>query len=520
MFIGTSAAGVGISILDPKAKTVIVAGLNHGSRGTSMLVQKSVRDRGRRGVEMHYTDYNSALPLRPRETEAVSLYHEETKRLENQYAHLSRDAVKKTSRAMALSTLADHQIEAYVQYQLGTVGNMEVVQTAALPPQETGVDWVREHRRASIERERRAKCESAVAYLAEREIYTSREIRVRSNQGSFTQAEQIAHAYANGLACAVGWNDTADRTAEDPFAGQLDDDAIGVAIALAGQHIQPERLENTRRGYLAVHYTQWVTAAFNQELEQTHAEYLEAGLGREITSVTDDRFLGVVLRVLLEKLTGEVFTDAASLAGAIRDALNTMYEGQTVFGRIKEGGLGAKAYRKARFLKDSKDDAFVINWARTFIKEHYPATLSKRGSRYSLVHDKRAPLLIESYKCWLSRYVDGELPELELCFEEIRPEAELREQVQARRKAGATFKTIAAELDVDQTKAKRWCQDINPAKETVRGTAAKKRAEKDARIQKARARRKEGATIEAIKAEFDIALSTAHDWCKGINSAE
>ena len=30
LFIGTSAAGVGISILDPKAKTVIVAGLNHG----------------------------------------------------------------------------------------------------------------------------------------------------------------------------------------------------------------------------------------------------------------------------------------------------------------------------------------------------------------------------------------------------------------------------------------------------------------------------------------------------------
>ena len=189
-----------------------------------------------------------------------------------------------------------------------------------------------------------------------------------------------------------------------------------------------------------------VTAAFNQELEQTHAEYLEAGLGREITSVTDDRFLGVVLRVLLEKLTGEVFTDAASLAGAIRDALNTMYEGQTVFGRIEEGGLGAKAYRKARFLKDSKDDAFVINWARTFIKEHYPATLSKRGSRYSLVHDKRAPLLIESYKCWLSRYVDGELPELDLCFEEIRPETELREQVQARRKAGGYIQNDSSRI--------------------------------------------------------------------------
>ena len=37
-----------------------------------MLVQKAVRDRGRRGVELHHTDYNAALPVRPRETERVS----------------------------------------------------------------------------------------------------------------------------------------------------------------------------------------------------------------------------------------------------------------------------------------------------------------------------------------------------------------------------------------------------------------------------------------------------------------
>ena len=66
LFIGTSAAGVGISILDPKAKTIIVAGLNHGSRGTSMLVQKAVRDRGRRGVELHHTDYNSSSSHTPK----------------------------------------------------------------------------------------------------------------------------------------------------------------------------------------------------------------------------------------------------------------------------------------------------------------------------------------------------------------------------------------------------------------------------------------------------------------------
>ena len=45
LFIGTSAAGVGISILDPKARTFIASGLNYGSLDASMWTQEGVRDR-------------------------------------------------------------------------------------------------------------------------------------------------------------------------------------------------------------------------------------------------------------------------------------------------------------------------------------------------------------------------------------------------------------------------------------------------------------------------------------------
>ena len=517
LFIGTSAAGVGISILDPKAKTVIVGGLNHGSRGASMVVQKGFRDRGRRGIEFHYTDYNSALPVRPRETEHVSLFHERTKQLENRYAHLSEDAIKKVARSLALSTLADHQLQAFVSYHLGKVGNMQVVETNALPIADADVEWVTEQRRASVKKERESKCELAVEYLNDRNLYTSHEIRVKSNRGRLTQAEQIAHEYVNGLACAVGWNDTINREIANPFDACLNDEDIGVAIALAIQNIDPERLEKLRRGYLAVHYPKWVTAVFQKELEAAHSDTLNAGGGRELTAIRDDRFLGVVLKALLNRLKDETFNSDANLAAAIREVLDTVSEGQTLFGRIKQGGLGAQAYQRARFLNIG-DDAFVISWARIFIKEYYPATLSKRGSRYSLVHDKKIELILASFKCWLSKRVDGEVPELATYFEELDPQVELKQQARARRKEGATFKIISEELGEPQTNIRRWCRGIKPEKETVQGKAAKNRAEKEARIQKARARKKEGATLEDIKAEFNISLTTAHRWCRDIKS--
>ena len=452
LFIGTSAAGVGISILDPKARTIRVGGLTYGSRDASMGVQTTLRDRGRRGMEWHYADYNFALPMRPRETERVSLYHEKVKQLENQYAHFSEDAVKKVARSLALSTLADHQLETFVQHHLGKVGNMEVVESQALLPEDAEVEWVTEQRRESIKKEREAKCKLAVEYLTDRNIYTTREIRVMSNRGTLTQTEQIAHEYANGLACAVGYQD------DTPEENILNDEDIDVALALAIQNIQPERLEKLRRGYLAVHYPNWVTAVFEKELEATTSDALNTGTGLELTAVTDDRFLGVVLKTLINGLKDKIFDSDVDLANAIREVLDTVSEGQTLFGRIKAGGLGAQAYRRARFLKIG-DDAYVIGWARTFIKEFYPATLSKRGNRYSLIHDKRIALILASFKCWLSQRVNGEVPELET-FKPIKPQAELEEKVRERRKAGATLETIKAEFGISLMQASRWCSDI------------------------------------------------------------
>ena len=329
---------------------------------------------------------------------------------------------------------------------------MEISETYALLPEDAEVEWVTQQRRESIRKERESKCKLAVEYLNDRNLHTTRQIRVISNSGGFTQSEQIAHEYANGLARAVGWDDATEDI--------LNDADIFVAARLANQNIQPERLEKLRRGYLAVHYPKWVTAVFEKELEEAHSDTLNAGGGRELTAITDDRFLGQVLKTLLNRLKDETFNSDADLASAIREVLDTVSHGQTLFGRIKQGGLGASAYRRARFLQIGSD-AFVISWARIFIKEYYPATLSKRGDCYSLVHDKRTPLILSSFKCWLSQHVEGEIPELETYFDQIDPQIELKAQVRERRKTGVKLETIASEFDLAIGTVSEWCKDIN-----------------------------------------------------------
>lgn len=91
-----------------------------------------------------------------------------------------------------------------------------------------------------------------------------------------------------------------------------------------------------------------------------------------------------------------------------------------------------------------------------------------------------------------------------------------RKRVRECRQAGVLLEAIASEFDISIYTASEWCKGIKVDKETVRGTAAKKRAEKAARKQQARTRRKEGAKIETIATEFRISISTASEWCKGI----
>ena len=238
LFIATSAAGVGISILDPKARTVTASGLNYGSRHANDIVQENVRDRGRHGGAIHYAEYKLSLPVKPTENETVSLFYEALKIAENKRLHLPEAGIKKIAHAEALASLADHQIETFISHHLGTVGNMPVYQASALIPSEDKIVIISERRRALRHAEREKKLASAIDLLKSRNLLTSSEIRVRSNKGEMLPDLRLAHETANGYACAVGWDDRIDRDAKQPFDGELDDTDVAVAIALAEKEHQ------------------------------------------------------------------------------------------------------------------------------------------------------------------------------------------------------------------------------------------------------------------------------------------
>lgn len=85
--------------------------------------------------------------------------------------------------------------------------------------------------------------------------------------------------------------------------------------------------------------------------------------------------------------------------------------------------------------------------------------------------------------------------------------ADLKAQVrERRRKSGALLETIAAEFGLSSATVGRWCRDIQDVK-AVRDYPVKTQV---------RERRKAGATLQVIAAEFDISISTASRWCEDI----
>lgn len=466
LFIGTSAAGVGISILDPKAKTVVTGGIKYGSRDVSMSVQKHVRDRGRCGGSFHYTSYDLPLPVRPTENEKVSVYHETIKQAILKNSQTA--GIRKTAYAQALASLADIQIEAFITYHLGVIGNMPVYQASALEYEPERIDAISACRAEIRRDEREKRIENAIDLLKQLYLLTTSEIRVMSNQGELSVDYRLAHETANAAAQAVGWDDEIHGYHNGKPRKELPGpEDIDVAIALVEKNINTDNLIKQRRGYLAHQFPEWTADQLQMKLDSL----------LEITAINDDRFLGELLTTLLDRLTGKVF-DAASLANAVREALATeTSSGRNLGSEITSGALGAAAYRKARFLHIADDDR-VVDWVRGFISEWYPARIAKADDAYTLTHAENLDLRIASFARWLIH--QRGVPEntiLDLgVFESTEPpdpDAERKSEARQERTDGATLKQIADEFDISLSTASSWCNGIKPKKDTSLATKAK-----------------------------------------------
>ena len=344
LFIGTAAAGVGISILDPKAKTVLASGLVHGSRHASMSVQKFNRDRYRHGGSYHYAEYDLALPVRPTENEEVSLYHEALKTAAARDEQQTTASIRKIAHAQALASLADTQIETFIEHHLQTIVNMPVYHASALAHEPERITVIAKRRSEIIRAENEKRITTAVDLLQQRDILTTSGIRKLSNKGALSPEMRLAHETANAAAQAVGWDEKTDLTRD------VDNDDLNIAMTLAAENINTEKLAKQRRGYLAVKFPDWTARQFQSALEQSESQLRLDGLGIETTAIDDDRFRGKLLTALLARLADKVF-DSAALASVVREVLaSDASTGKTFGAEIVCGALGASAYRSARFL--------------------------------------------------------------------------------------------------------------------------------------------------------------------------
>ena len=460
LFIGTAAAGVGISILDPKAKTVLASGLVHGSRHASMSVQKFNRDRYRHGGSYHYAEYDLALPVRPTENEEVSLYHEALKTAAARDEQQTTASIRKIAHAQALASLADTQIETFIEHHLQTIGNMPVYHASALAHEPERITVIAKRRSEIIRAENEKRITTAVDLLQQRDILTTSGIRKLSNKGALSPEMRLAHETANAAAQAVGWDEKTDLTID------VDNDDLNIAMTLAAENINTEKLAKQRRGYLAVKFPDWTARQFQSALEQSESQLRLDGLGIETTAIDDDRFRGKLLTALLARLADKPF-DSAALASVVREVLaSDSSTGKTFGAEIVSGALGASAYRRARFLHIADDDG-VVDWVRAFLSEWYPARISKNEDTYALCHAKNADLCLASFSRWLMRQPsvpDGVKIDLDLFapIEPPDPDAELKNVARSRREAGDTVKEIAESLNRNRKTVAKWCEGIKP----------------------------------------------------------
>lgn len=459
LFIATSAAGIGISILDENAHTVQIATLNFGTRNLSDRVQELSRDRGRRGGSVHLGEYPFRLPVKPTENFCVSLYHERLKAAEDAYVHLPEHSIRKIAAADALSTLADTQPATFLTYHLGEVAQMPLTFEDAGHVNAAEFERIKTTRSELLKSERAKKRQEAIAFLENSAVFSEDEIRKRSNTGKLLKSERLAQELANMALQSVGWTE-----AEEPSADSLD--MAKALIEVSGVTI--ENLEKQRRGFYAVQFPTWTAHALIADREFAYRELVTAGEGVELTSVTDDRFIGELLKALLGKLAGVPWT-AAGFADAVREILHsevTDHEGcrgRTFMDNLLRGAAGARLYRTSRFL-NLADDAGIIKWTSQLISEWYPARVAKRGDAYGLQRHEHDDLILQCFRLWgdqqlhppdrwdIHAYETADLPD---------PNAEAKKQAREMRKAGKAFSEIAEVVGFPKQRLSEWCKGID-----------------------------------------------------------
>ena len=422
LFLATSAACVGIDILDAHAVTVIVTGHRYGSRPWKEVIQESLRNRARADVEIHYTESTPALPVKPSEAESTSLYYESLKNFQQDHPH----ANEHTARDYALSTLADSQFYDYIKHHLQDIAGMEVVEKQGVDFDDEILEQLKEQAKNARAQEKESIKERAKLYLDRNEILTENEIRRRSIAGNLDGLAHLAYEQLNKACQSVGWN--GERKESEPI--ELSPEQQEHVQALIEDSVDTNAIDKRRRGWFSAKFPKFTRLSFTDARQDAIDNDIES------TAIDDDRFRGELLQGLLSELQGKIFTEA-ELAERVFQILNETIPRakETLLSKLKKGALGTTTHKQVRFFNNETHASLIVKWVRNFVSEWYPARIRKQHGKdaYALTPDDTKDTKL--FKIWAKyRYdvsldIEAATSHIELPSEQQKKKArELREQ--------------------------------------------------------------------------------------------
>ena len=437
LLLATSAAAVGISVIDDNAVTLICVNQRFGQRPWREIVQESLRNRARADVEIHYSDTPVALPIKPSEAEATSLYHQSLKQFHDEHPH----AIEHTARNFALDTLADSQPVDYLRHHLERIAGMKITEHKGVHADTESLQSLKEIATAAKTQEREEVQHRATVFFNRNEILVESEIRRRSVSGSLDRLSHLAHERLNAYVQLVGWDGESEMELA-PAQREL-------VTTLINDGADVDTLIKRRRGWIATRFPDPYAQIFANE----KASALDADI--EADALTDDRFRGQVLGKLIDGLKGRVFTqDELSFQLITILACPQPNVKHTPLSLIQKGALGTAAYRQARFTGKTTPTA-TVKWVRDFISEWYPARIKKEYGNDAYALTPADPAAISIFRVWAKHRYGITLDTDNSTDPPVLPGEQMKQQAQQLREQGKTIREIASETGLSKSKVAR-----------------------------------------------------------------
>ena len=457
LFIMTSAAVVGISINDPKARAVVLPGLHHGRLNASEVVQFCIRDRGRQGIDLVLPDYNTSLPALPSYEEMVRRAEDSAKQSIDNNAFISEDAICTNARVRGLQSLASNQFDTYLEYHIQDVVNMSISTVSVEPVDAVSLESIKVIKRDLREQERKEKKACAIEMVEGEALTNSGIIR---RQKTIPSGTLIGQFYAIEVAKAVGWRECYDLHEDTPHP-QPNHQQKALILELIENKVNVDGLSKQRRGFLATHYSDTIRELLKLALQNTTEKLVSVGNARELHSVSNDLGVGEILTAILSAIADKIF-DEPSLTSAVKKAV------KPIFPRIKSGAMGADVARQSRFLYLASPDSFWVDWMQRFVSTWYPASIRTSEGNYTLQYDSQIDLLVKAFRCYLYFQQKNGLHRIDVpvdtnLFPTIalpEPHHEKKETARQMRKAGYDLSTISRKLGVATSTVLEWCNNV------------------------------------------------------------